>query len=83
MARPIQSCLEEFQLLPAPEPVHEGRPARHIAEARRAGASEDACSAAMRKVAQKPRPRPMRSWRKALEQARAQADCGRSRRGRP
>ena len=42
MVRPIQSCLEEFQLLPAPEPLHAERPVRPMAEIRRAGASEDA-----------------------------------------
>jgi hypothetical protein len=41
MARPIQSFLEEFQLLPPPEPVHDERPARPLPETRRGASATD------------------------------------------
>ncbi len=43
MARPIQSFLEEFQLLPPPEPVRDDRSARPYADTRHGGpATEEA-----------------------------------------
>ena len=83
MARPIQSCLEEFQLLPAPEPVHEGRPARHIAEARRAGASEDAWQRGYEEGRAKAQAQADAQLAEALEQARAQADAAGRAEARP
>lgn len=41
MARPIHSFLEEFPLLPPPEPVREERPARPLADVRRGGSAAE------------------------------------------
>ncbi|KPQ10861.1 MAG: hypothetical protein HLUCCO17_09230 [Saliniramus fredricksonii] len=75
MVRPIQSCLEEFQLLPAPEPLHAERPVRPMAEIRRAGASEDAWQRGYEEGRAKAQAQADAQLAEALEQARAQADA--------
>lgn len=74
MARPIQSFLEEFQLLPAPAPAHEERPARPIAETRRGQDSEDAWQRGYEAGRAEATAQADAQLAEALEQARAQAD---------
>lgn len=74
MVRPIQSFLEEFQVLPPPEPRHEERPARPMAEARRGGASEDAWQRGYEAGQAEARTQADAQLTEALEQARMQAD---------
>lgn len=79
MARPIQSFLEEFQLLPAPEPVHEERSARPIADPRRGGASEDAWQRGYEAGRAEAKAQADAQLAEALDQARAQAhEAGRT-----
>ena len=79
MARPIQSFLEEFQLLPAPEPVRDDRPARPIAETRRGHASEEAWQRGYEAGRAEAQARADAQLAEALEQARAQAhEAGRA-----
>ena len=79
MARPIQSFLEEFQLLPAPEPVREERPARPIAETRRGHASEEAWQRGYEAGRAEAQAKADAQLAEALEQARAQAhEAGRA-----
>ncbi|HMB09978.1 hypothetical protein [Saliniramus sp.] len=74
MVRPIQSCLEEFQVLQPPEPRHEEGAARPMAEARRGGASEDTWQRGYEAGQAEVQAQADMKMAEALEQARIQAD---------
>lgn len=73
MARPIQNFLEEFPLLPAPEPIREERSARPHAEARRGGAMDEAWQRGFEAGRAEGRAHADAMLAEALEQERAQA----------
>jgi hypothetical protein len=73
MARSIQSFLEEFPLLPPPEPVLEERPARPMAETRRGSAMEEAWQRGFESGRAEARAHAEAMMAEALEQERAEA----------
>ncbi len=73
MARPIQSFLEEFALLPPPEPVLEERPSRPPAETKRGSAMDEAWQRGFEAGRAEARAHADAMLAEALEQERAEA----------
>lgn len=74
MVRPIQSFLEEFECLPAPEPRDAERVARPVAEARRGDAMEEVWQRGYEEGRARAQAEAETVMAEALEQARAQAE---------